>query len=145
MAPKLAKFLRLAPGDRRLLMRAAMTLIITKLALKTRSFIGAHKTAIRSQTLLRAPVPPPSAERIVWAVETAGRLIPGLRNCLVQALAAEALLLGARHPCELRIGVAKDQPGEFLAHARLGRHLSTLFPRSPTNSYTPLAEQPPRR
>jgi hypothetical protein len=145
MAPKLAKFLRLAPGDRRLLMRAAMTLIITKLALKTRPFIAAHKAAIRSQTLLRAPVPPPSAERIVWAVETAGRLIPGLRNCLVQALAAEAILLGARHSCELRIGVAKDQPGEFLAHAWLESGGKVLIGAFQADSYTPLAEQPQRR
>jgi hypothetical protein len=54
---------------------------------------------------------------MVWAVKAAGRAIPGCTNCLVQAIAAEAILVVAGHPCELRIGVAKGESGEFLAHA----------------------------
>jgi hypothetical protein len=30
--------------------------------------------------------------------------MPGMKNCLVQAVAAEAILIGMGDPCELRIG-----------------------------------------
>jgi len=100
-------------------MRAALALVTARLALKTMPFASARAAINRGQALMRRPVPPPPAERIVWAVETAGRLIPGLHNCLVQAVAAEAMLTGAGHPCELRIGVAKSVPGQLTAHAWL--------------------------
>jgi hypothetical protein len=40
-------------------------------------------------------------------VDAAGRAMPGMKNCLVQAVAAEAIRIGMGHPCELRIGAAK--------------------------------------
>jgi Transglutaminase-like superfamily len=118
MRQRVVKFRRLSRADRRVLMRAAMALVTARVALKLMPLRAARRVIIRSQALARLPSPPP-AERIVWAVETAGRAIPGARNCLVQALAAEAILLCAGHRCDLRIGVAKDGTRELAAHAWL--------------------------
>jgi hypothetical protein len=119
MRRRLAKFRSLPCADRRLLMRAAMALVTARLALKVMPFRAARNAIARGQALIRVPAPPPPADRIVWAVETAGRAIPGARNCLVQALAAEAILLRAGYRCDLRIGAAKDHARELAAHAWL--------------------------
>lgn len=114
-----AKFLSLTPADRRMLMRAAIALAKARLALRLMPFPAARKVIVRGQRRTPVSVPPPSAERIVWVVATAGRAIPGARNCLVQALVAQAMLLHAGHRCGLRIGVAKEGPRELRAHAWL--------------------------
>ena len=121
MSRLIVKFFRLPITDQRLLMRAAMALATAKLAVRTMSFIHARKTVTRIQTIGARPAAPPSPERIRWAVTTAGRFIPGLKNCLVQALAAEAILNRAGYSCELKIGAAKNGPHGLLAHAWLER------------------------
>jgi hypothetical protein len=117
----LAKFLRLPNADRRLLVRASMALVTAKLAVRAMSFISARKAVTSIQAIGGRPVAPPSPECIGWAVVTAGRFIPGLKNCLVQALAAEAILKRAGYTCELKIGATKNGPHELLAHAWLER------------------------
>ncbi len=119
MSRRFAKFLALPRAERRMVTRAAIALVTAQLALKLMPFPAARKAIARGQALRPIPAPPPTAERIVWAVATAGRAIPGARNCLVQALVAEAMLLSAGHRCDLRIGVAKDGARELRAHAWL--------------------------
>lgn len=118
MGHRITKFRNLSAVDRHVLMRAAIALATARLALKLMPFRAAREVVLRSQARYRGPSVPP-AERIVWAVETAGRAIPGAHNCLVQALAAEAILLRAGHRCDLRIGVAKDGTSDLAAHAWL--------------------------
>lgn len=62
-----------------------------------------------------------STDRIAWAVQAAARRLPrGLRGCLAQALAAEALLRRYGQPAVVRIGVrwlASAESGRLEAHA----------------------------
>ncbi|MGZ6212905.1 MAG: lasso peptide biosynthesis B2 protein, partial [Candidatus Binataceae bacterium] len=73
-----------------------------------------------------------------WAVEAMGRAIPGMKNCLVQAIAAEAMLIRAGHPCEFRIGAAKTGPRELIAHAWLESKGKVLIGEFELDRYTPL-------
>lgn len=137
MARRLVKFFRLSFFDQRLLMRAAIALVSAKLALRTLRLPAARAAVTRLQRLGWF-VTPATADAIVWAVETAGRAIPGMKNCLVQAMAAEAILVRAGHPCELRIGVAKNGRDELIAHAWLESEGRVLIGEFELDRYTPL-------
>ena len=56
------------------------------------------------------------AERVAWAVKVSSRYIPNA-TCLTQALATKVLLGRRGQPAVLRIGVTRNEQGEFLAHA----------------------------
>jgi hypothetical protein len=58
-----------------------------------------------------------SIEEVVWAVETASRLMPQASTCLTQALTAQVLLLRQGHPALVHIGTVKGEGGELRAHA----------------------------
>lgn len=137
MARRLARFFRLPFSDQRLLMRAALAVVSAKLAIRTLR-LPAARTAVTRLERLGWIVTPAPAERIVWAVEAAGRAIPGMKNCLVQAVAAEAMLVRAGHPCELRIGAAKNGPGGLIAHAWLESEGRVLIGEFELDRYTPL-------
>jgi|SRR5271156_2602800 len=143
MARRLAKFSRLSFLDQRLLMRAALAVVSAKLAIRTLSLPAARAAVMRLERLgwlerLGRIVVPVRADRIVWAVETAGGAIPGMKNCLVQAVAAEAMLIRAGHPCELRIGAAKNGPRELIAHAWLESEGRVLIGDFELDRYVPL-------
>jgi hypothetical protein len=57
--------------------------------------------------------------QISWAVQAVSRRLPGMRQCLVQALAAKWMLQRRRIPSMLYFGVAKDVTGQLRAHAWL--------------------------
>ena len=137
MARRLARFFHLSFSDQRLLMRAALAVIGAKLAVRTLPLPAACAAVSRLQCLGLNVAPTP-ADRIVWAVEAAGRAIPGMKNCLVQAVAAEAMLVRAGYPCELRIGAAKSGPSELIAHAWLENEGKVLIGEFEFERYTPL-------
>jgi hypothetical protein len=56
-------------------------------------------------------------EKIAWAVTAASRIVPGARTCLVQALAAQVMLVKRGYPARFRLGVAKDKNKDLQAHA----------------------------
>jgi hypothetical protein len=137
MARRLAKFFRLSFADQCLLMRAALALVSAKLAIRTLRLPAARATVTRLERLGWI-VTPVTADRVVWAVEAAGRAIPGMKNCLVQAVAAEAMLIRAGYPCELRIGAAKNASGDLIAHAWLESEGRVLIGEFELDRYTPL-------
>jgi transglutaminase superfamily protein len=137
MARRFARFFRLPLSDQRLLMRAALAVVSAKLAIRTLRLPAARAAVARLERLGWIVSPTP-ADRIVWAVEAAGRAIPGMKNCLVRAVAAEAMLARAGHPCELRIGAAKNGPGGFVAHAWLESEGRVLIGDFELDRYTPL-------
>jgi hypothetical protein len=55
---------------------------------------------------------------VIWGVERMSRFVPAA-TCLVQAIAAYILLNQAGQATDLRVGVAKNKTGTFLAHAWL--------------------------
>lgn len=122
------KFLALPGCKQRLLLRSAVLLASIRVGLALFSFpvllrLHARLTSRRSLHSRRLLLSP---EQIRWAISVAGRQVPGAQNCLVQALAAAALLQVAGHPSRLCIGVNREGRTLLDAHAWVeldGRHM----------------------
>lgn len=104
---------------------------------------AARKVVALSERILPAPTSRAPVEHIARVVRAVGEGVPGFGNCLVQAIALEALLKVAHHTCELRIGVAKTASGEFLAHAWIEKEGRVLIGDFKPGSIHPLT--PPGR
>lgn len=113
---RLAAFFALAGSDRRLLMKAATTLMLVRCALHLISTerLRAWTGNLRKGSGRKGSGP---ADRIIWSVRTATRHVPGA-TCLTSALALQRLLSSAGHASQVHIGVARDASG-FMAHAWL--------------------------
>jgi hypothetical protein len=136
------------PENRWLLMRAFVALLTTRTALgvfrlarKNMPIRAAQRIAALTMRSLPAPMPIASPEQIARAMQVAGRLMHGFDNCLVQAIAAEAILNMAGYPCELRIGVTR-RSGEFLAHAWIEIQGEVLVGKFEPGFFTPLSAPP---
>lgn len=141
------KFLLLPPGDRRFLISALFLVGGIRLGLLMFP-IHAHRRLLAR--VADAPFRPPLSrvageggtkgpvERIVWAVTTASRYVPGSRNCLTRALAARSLLEGAGFPARLLIGVARGEEGRLEAHAWVEIQDRIVIGGSDLGRYTPL-------
>jgi hypothetical protein len=143
MARRATKFLGLPFSDQRMLMRAALAVVAAKLAIRTLRLPAAREAVLRLERLGWFVIPAP-ADRIVWAVAAAGGAIPGMKNCLVQAVAAEAMLIRAGHPCEFRIGAAKSGPHGLIAHAWLEKEGRVLIGDFEVDRYAPLLARRPQ-
>ena len=138
---RLRRLLRMSRGDMALLLQAAGLLVSIRLGLWCVPFATLRKMlAALARTKQRAPVSGDlrAAERAIWAVETAGRHLPAVGTCLIQALAAYVLL--GRRGCvpDLRIGVKRDDSGKFVAHAWLEKDGAILIGGEPHQSYIPM-------
>jgi hypothetical protein len=115
----LRNFLRLPGSDRRLFVKATLLLEAISLGMWLFSFPTLRRLLARFS---RASTGPQRAQalpvgKVVWAVETASRHLPGGKTCLTQALAAQTLLARDGHPATLRIGVLRGEEEQFQAHA----------------------------
>src|SRR4051794_12664891 len=118
----LRRFLALPAADRWLLVKAALLLEAIKVGMRLLPFralrrLSALVAGAPARGLRHADRASSSAERVVWAVQTASRSTPGVKSCLTQALVAQMLLSRRGHPALLHIGVAKGEGGRFQAHA----------------------------
>ena len=77
------------------------------------------------------------ASTIVWAVDAAGRRVPGA-SCLTRALSAMILLRHYGHASILRLGVARGPDQRFRAHAWLEGDAGILIGRAGTDRLMPL-------
>ena len=116
---RLRRFVSLPAAERRLLIRAVLLLCAIKLGLKLLPFrtvrhllSGISESRLRLRKSDRC-----SIERVVWAVELAGRLAPRASTCLTQALTAQVLLLRRDHPALVHIGTVKAEGRTIQAHA----------------------------
>ena len=147
----IAKFARLPFPEKLLLLQAGAALAAVKAGLMTVGFPAVRRITSKaakpdSECLAAATTPErasqkhhPAAGTIAWAIETASVRVPGGRNCLVRALAAEYLLNRHGYRCELRIGAKRDEAGEFTAHAWLECGGRVLIGEFELQSYVPLA------
>jgi hypothetical protein len=137
---QLRKFVRLTPGDRRLLLTAALVHGAIRLGLLLLPF----RTLLRLITsVTRAPARAEddrssSTTRVMWAVTAASRHTPTAGSCLSQALTAEVLLRRQGHPACLRVGVGRSEQGEFVAHAWVESRGQPLVEGSAIDRYSPL-------
>jgi Transglutaminase-like superfamily len=137
---RVGKFLALSRSERRLVVRAWLMLAVLRAGVWTLpfgvvtnlvEFIGVRDARLAERMR-------PSPERIAWAVAAASRLVPRGGNCLVRALATQALLGRFGYPGELRIGVAKTEQGGLRAHAWLESGGRVVIGDLELSSYAPL-------
>ena len=110
---RVRRFLGLSRSERALLLQAIFSIIVVRLALPRLSLAKARQLLNRIIWRFHDNF---AANRIAWAIRAAARLIPG-STCLIQALAAQALLIRYGHSARLNIGVMKGEQPSFVAHA----------------------------
>lgn len=130
----LRRFLRLSRQERTLIIQAIVITSALRLSLPWLSLQSIHRLAVNIRRRSNGNV---SAYRIVWAVRSAARLIPG-STCLVQALAAQALLIRHGYTSGLTIGVTKNERDRFGAHAWITCGDEVLMGGHETENYTAL-------
>lgn len=114
MQTRLRKFIELPATDRWLLAAAIVSVIKARIVV---TFVPVRK--------ILQPVPPrthatlPDSGRISWAVETAGRIVPTGKNCLVRAIAGREMLARRGVSSQIRLGIAKNSPDILSGHAWL--------------------------
>lgn len=136
---QLRRFLSLIAGERRLLVSAIIWLVSIRLALVVlpfRTLLRLTKLSSQRDRWGGSDGLPP--ERIAWAIQAVSRYLPGMRNCLVQALATQVMLARRCHPSRLRIGVAKDEGGRLKAHSWVECEGTIVFGGAGVSQYTPL-------
>jgi hypothetical protein len=141
---RLSKFIALAPSERRVVLEALASVALMRFATWTMPFERMRALADRMGSRSgRALSVRPARERIAWAVNAAGNLVPAGSNCLVRALAAEVMLGRYGYPAELRFGVANPATGGFKAHAWLESEGTVVIGDFELESYVPLARTDP--
>ena len=115
MQTRLSKFIKLPAPDRRLLASAVVSLIRARF---TVMFVPVRKILLAAPQNA-AESSDTDAERISWAVETAARIVPTAKNCLVRAIAGREMLARRGVSSKIRLGVAKNSPDILSAHAWL--------------------------
>lgn len=116
MTKTLAQLFKIAQvnrGDRAILVKAAVLLILIRIGLRLLNFCTLRRLLAKiarprqSQQI--------SVYKIIWAITMVSPHIPGVK-CLARALAAQVMLSQQDYPNQLRIGVGNRQ-GQFIAHA----------------------------
>jgi len=115
---RVGRFLRLSPLDRLALLRAGVLVISVRAALSIVPFRHVLRAADRFASRLAARRGgPEERERMLRAVETAGRHLLPAGPCLSQAIVSDVLLRRRGWPSQLYIGVARGPDGSLRAHA----------------------------
>jgi hypothetical protein len=140
---RITKFLRLPGKDRALLLQAFCLIIGIRLALKTMRFVTlraalARLAAAGHTSRRQMPANEEEQQRTVWAVRTAARAFPAISTCLTNALAAHVLLARRGYVSNLRIGVTRDDKGDFTAHAWLEQEGEILIGGDWSAGFTPM-------
>jgi hypothetical protein len=121
-ADLLARWRRRRWRERWLLLEAALWLAVMRAGIRWFSFRAiAERLGLEQGTNADPPGPSQkeTAQRIGWAVQRTAPQIPWETYCLVQGLAGARMLRRRHLPFTLYFGVARDDHGEFQAHAWL--------------------------
>lgn len=114
---RLNKLLSLPAPEWRELLHAALLVVSFRLGLWIVPYRRLRRLADIEPRRRKSP-PAGAASRIRRNITAVADFVPSA-TCLTQALAARALAGAAGLPSELRIGAAKGNNGEFMAHAWL--------------------------
>ena len=130
----LKRFLHLSKQERSLVFQAVLAMSVVRLSLAWLPLRTIQRLAVSSPWSSSEAL---SAHRIVWAVRSAARYVPR-STCLVQALAAQALLIRHGYRPRLTIGVTKNECERFRAHAWITCADEVLIGGPETGNYTTL-------
>ena len=122
------------------MIRAALFLCLAKVSLVFLPFrlVRRFLNDVAQQPFSTTSASPEACSEIGWAVSSAGRVIPGGRSCLPQALTAEFLLRAHGFPARLQIGVGRNEEEKFEAHAWVESAGKVVIGGSTLTSYIPL-------
>jgi len=98
---RLARFCQLPPEERYMLPIVAVLLGLARLGVSQAGVPRTRRVAARL-----APRSSLRPQRLADLVRVACQVLPGATLCLSRAIVLEALLVGAGHAAELRVGVA---------------------------------------
>lgn len=137
---RVQRLLRLDPEQRSLLLSAALLDAAIGAALLLLPFRAVRRLVARlAGACSRERQPDPrSVERIAWAVATVSRALPFGTSCLTQALVSQVLLERRGQAACLRLGVARNEEGEFHAHAWIESEGKIVVGGKGATAYTPL-------
>lgn len=125
-------------GKRQLILQGFFWLLLVRLLLRVAPVRRLQGWLLRGGVTARAQAIPLRTLRDVgWAVDRAARLVPGA-VCLCQALVVQTLLQRRGVSSELRIGVARDASGAFIAHAWVEAEGVTVIGGATDTSFVPL-------
>jgi Transglutaminase-like superfamily len=115
---RLRQVLGLESAERRLLIRCACLLAVIRVGLYLTSLRRLRVFMARGARWRREARPGrrASVRQIAWAVRAAARNVPGA-TCLLQALAAEFLLVRNGYAARVRIGIARTEDRALEGHA----------------------------
>ena len=114
------RFRALNAADRGLIVEAATWLFLVRIGISAVSFLTLRRALANLSNRFVHRVPPShaSAQRVGWAVTAAARHLPFRTTCLIESLAAHAMLHRRGIVSELRLGVRRpDGPASLAAHA----------------------------
>jgi hypothetical protein len=108
MTPLLRRIQRLSATDRMRLVEAVIALTCARLGVLFLPFVLVRRTVDACAMIpARDSIADEVLARVPWAVRAAARRLPFTTTCLVQALAAAAMLQRRGHACSLRFGVRR--------------------------------------
>lgn len=138
MTGRLSTVRSLSVGDVGRLWAATLLLPLWYVAVIVLSFARLRRWLL--WTTARISVPgTPRPDRVVWAVTTADRYLPGERKCLVRSLACESLVRMYGYQPTHRLGVDKDAEDGAKAHSWLEHEGEILIGDLPDlDRYEPL-------
>jgi transglutaminase superfamily protein len=113
---RVRKFITLPRADRALLMSAIVAIVEARM---TVTFVSVRKILDPVAPRIDAKFTDADTSRISWAVETAGRVVPSGKNCLVRAIAGRDMLARRGIGSQIRLGIAKNSADVLSGHAWL--------------------------
>lgn len=141
---RIKQFFSLPAAERRLWMHTATVVFAVRMGLLILPFRTLVRLAARASrpTSSAADASRAQRDRIVWAVNSTSKHLPGRKTCLLEALAGQVLLTRRGFPTRVKIGVRKGDDGDLLAHAWLENNGDVVIggPRSEVERYTVLED-----
>lgn len=135
----LHRFWALDGSDKLFLAGCLATVAIVRLCLTLFSF-NKMRTWLPAMRAEEIPTPG-ELKRVAWGIYNAARFVPGA-SCLTQALSGQILLARRGMISQVRIGVARDEQGRFIAHAWLVSEGRVVLGGAESNlqRFTPLTD-----
>jgi hypothetical protein len=140
-ADRISRLARLAPQERRLLLRAWWHLLLVDVSLR---FLPVTLLLRRTGLRQNGVSPGVPLERIGWLLGVARRYSPVRTTCLKEALVLARAMRAEGLDAAVRIGVAR-RDGGLRAHAWVEHHGQVVFGAAETGVYTVLAAASGRR
>lgn len=133
------RFWALDGSDKMFLAGCLATVVLVRLCLTLFSF-NKMRTWLPAMRAEKIPAPA-ELKRVAWGIRNTARLVPGA-SCLTQALSGQIMLARRGKTSQVRLGVARDEKGRFIAHAWLVSEGKVVLGGAEANiqRFTPLTD-----